>query len=99
MDTRFYTQFTHAVSVLNNKFPLQALEDEKKSIIEDNIDEKEKIEKFCNIIENKQFWKDLKFLVQDVLQDLRKVIGHFEQDESYLDTTYAKYLELFQKFK
>lgn len=96
--TRFYTQSTCTKSLLSNKKPIQHLFDEYEEFV-DKIGKPEVREAVKKIVNDVGFWKNLRILVDEILQPFVKFISNLESDSSRLDQIYDNFLSLKSYFE
>lgn len=92
-DTRFYTFYTHGKSVLDNRSGLRCLVEEHETLL--NSFDSTLTAEFKEIVNDRIFWKNLKFIIDDVLFPARKAIGLFEAEEASVEIVYETYHRLY----
>lgn len=87
METRFYTHYTHGLSVLKNKAALRHLVEDRSELL--NEYSSDTVAAFKRIVNDTKFWDDLKFVVNCILQPAREAIGLFESDSVSIEVGYG----------
>lgn len=96
--TRFYTQHTSAKSVLANKNPISLLFEDHEDVIEVTA-KKDVRSEVKSIINDIEFWKDLKVFTDDLLQPFVTMISNLEADSTSLEEVYANFMKIKSHFE
>lgn len=97
-NTRFATEYRATKSLLENKLILRALAEDYPELINESSANRESKEKFFSIVNNGEFWRNIKLFV-DGLDILDKALTESEGTTCYVEFAYPKFMELLKHFE
>lgn len=98
VETRFYTFYTFANSVLENKTGVRYVVEECYEEVKQMLTDTKEFENFIKVVTNTEFWTSLKFLTEKILFPAKELISLFEKDDYCISKVYQNFNDMYMYY-